>query len=218
MTRNLRMALAERVLVADGGMGTMLQGRDLTLADFQNLEGCNEILNVTRPDVVADIHRAYFDAGADCVETNTFGANLSALGEYDAAGRIGELAEAGARIARGVADAVATPDRPRFVLGSMGPGTKLPSLLHVSYAQLRDAYQLQAEAMIAGGVDAFQVETSQDLLQTKAAINGARRALERLGFDLPIFANVTIETSGTMLLGSEIGNYRAACDCSSAHV
>ena len=205
MTRNLRMALADRVLVADGGMGTMLQGRDLTLADFQGLEGCNEILNVTRPDVVADIHRAYFAAGADCVETNTFGANLSALGEYDAADRIVELAEAGARIARAEADAASTPDRPRFVLGSMGPGTKLPSLLHVSYAQLRDAYQAQAEAMISGGVDAFQIETCQDLLQTKAAINGARRAQQRLGADLPIFANVTIETSGTMLLGSEIG-------------
>ncbi|PFG16704.1 methionine synthase (B12-dependent) [Propionicimonas paludicola] len=205
MTRNLRMALADRVLVADGGMGTMLQGRDLTLADFQGLEGCNEILNVTRPDVVADIHRAYFAAGADCVETNTFGANLSALGEYDAADRIVELAEAGARIARAEADAASTPDRPRFVLGSIGPGTKLPSLLHVSYAQLRDAYQAQAEAMITGGVDAFQVETCQDLLQTKAAINGARRAQQRLGADLPIFANVTIETSGTMLLGSEIG-------------
>lgn len=205
MTRNLRMALADRVLVADGGMGTMLQGRDLTLADFQGLEGCNEILNVTRPDVVADIHRAYLAAGADCVETNTFGANLSALGEYEAADRITELALAGARIARGEADAASTAERPRFVLGSMGPGTKLPSLLHVSYAQLRDAYQAQAEAMITGGVDAFQVETCQDLLQTKAAINGARRALERLGADLPIFANVTIETSGTMLLGSEIG-------------
>jgi 5-methyltetrahydrofolate--homocysteine methyltransferase len=185
-------------------MGTMLQGHDLTLTDFQGLEGCNEILNVTRPDVVTSIHAAYLAAGADCVETNTFGANLAALTEYDAAGRIIELAGAGARLARSAADAAATAERPRFVLGSMGPGTKLPSLGHIDYRSLANAYQMQAEAMIAGGVDGFQVETCQDLLQAKAAINGARRALLALGADLPILVNVTIETSGTMLLGTEI--------------
>ncbi|MCB0912784.1 MAG: homocysteine S-methyltransferase family protein, partial [Propionibacteriaceae bacterium] len=205
MTRDLRSALASRVLIADGGMGTMLQGYELSLADFEDLEGCNEVLNVTRPDVVGGIHAAYLDAGADCIETNTFGANLAALGEYDIGHRIAELAEAGARIARTAADAAATPDRPRFVLGSMGPGTKLPSLGHIGYAQLRDAYQRQAEAMVAGGVDGFQIETSQDLLQTRAAVNGARRARRAAGTDLPIFVNVTIETSGSMLLGSEIG-------------
>lgn len=186
-------------------MGTMLQGYDLGLADFQGLEGCNEILNVTRPDVVAAIHTAYLEAGADCIETNTFGANLAALGEYDAASRIGELALAGAQVARRAADAIGTADRPRFVLGSMGPGTKLPSLGHIDYASLMRAYQEQAEALVAGGADGFQVETCQDLLQAKAAINGARHALRALGADLPIFVSVTIETSGTMLLGSEIG-------------
>ena len=205
MTRDLRTALATRVLVADGGMGTMLQGYDLTLDDFENLEGCNEVLNVTRPDVVGAIHTAYLDAGADCIETNTFGANLAALGEYDIADRITELAVAGARIARAAADAAGTADRQRYVLGSMGPGTKLPSLGHIAYARLRDAYQQQAEAMITGGVDGFQIETCQDLLQAKAAVNGARRARTALGSDLPIFVNVTIETAGTMLLGSEIG-------------
>jgi 5-methyltetrahydrofolate--homocysteine methyltransferase len=205
MTHDLRSALAARVLVADGGMGTMLQGFELGLDDFSGLEGCNEILNVTRPDVVTAIHSAYLEAGADCVETNTFGANLAALGEYDIADRIAELAGAGAALARAAADAVATPERPRFVLGSMGPGTKLPSLGHVRYASLRDAYQSQAEAMVTGGVDGFQVETCQDLLQAKAAVNGARRALASLGADLPIFVNVTMETSGTMLLGSEVG-------------
>jgi 5-methyltetrahydrofolate--homocysteine methyltransferase len=204
MTQDLRSALAARVLVADGGMGTMLQGHDLTLTDFQGLEGCNEILNVSRPDVVSSIHAAYFEAGADCVETNTFGANLAALTEYDAADRIIELAGAGARLARAAADAAATPQRPRFALGSMGPGTKLPSLGHIDYRSLRNAYQMQAEAMIAGGIDGFQIETCQDLLQAKAAINGARRALSALGADLPILVNVTIETSGTMLLGTEI--------------
>ena len=186
-------------------MGTMLQGFDLSLADFQGYEGCNEVLNVTRPDVVAAVHRAYLDAGADCIETNTFGANLAALGEYDIPGRIDELAGAGARVARAAADEASVGGRQRFVLGSMGPGTKLPSLGHIGYAALRDAYQAQAEAMIAGGVDGFQIETCQDLLQAKAAVVGAKRALTALGTDLPVFVNVTIETSGTMLLGSEIG-------------
>jgi 5-methyltetrahydrofolate--homocysteine methyltransferase len=202
---DLRAALSDRVLVADGGMGTMLQGFDLTLDDFAGLEGCNEVLNVTRPDVVGAIHAAYLDAGADCVETNTFGANLSALAEYGSEGRIAELAGAGARIARAAADAASTADRPRFVLGSVGPGTKLPTLGHIGYAALRDAYQLQAEAMVAGGVDGFQVETCQDLLQAKAAVTGARRAMAALGVDLPVFVNVTIEAVGSMLLGSEIG-------------
>lgn len=205
MTHDLRSALATRVLVADGGMGTMLQGYDLGLTDFQGLEGCNEVLNVTRPDVVEAIHTAYLEAGSDCVETNTFGANLAALGEYDAADRITELALAGAQAARRAADRLSTAQRPRFVLGSMGPGTKLPSLGHISYAALARAYQEQAEAMITGGVDGFQVETCQDLLQAKAAINGARHAQRALGVDLPIFVSVTIETSGAMLLGSEIG-------------
>jgi 5-methyltetrahydrofolate--homocysteine methyltransferase len=205
MTRDLRTALNTRVLVADGAMGTMLQGYDLPLADFEDLEGCNEVLNVTRPEVVGAIHTAYLEAGADCIETNTFGANLAALGEYDAADRITELAGAGARIARAAADAATTQGRQRYVLGSMGPGTKLPSLGHIAYARLRDAYQQQAEAMITGGIDGFQIETCQDLLQAKAAVNGARRARKALGSDLPIFVNVTVETAGTMLLGSEIG-------------
>src|SRR5487761_1481665 len=121
----LRGALAERVVVADGAIGTMLQVSDATLDDFAGHEGCNEILNVTRPDVVTTIHEAYLEAGAECVTTNSFNANLTALGEYGIADRIGELAQASARLARGAADRFATPDRPRWVLGSMGPGTKL---------------------------------------------------------------------------------------------
>jgi 5-methyltetrahydrofolate--homocysteine methyltransferase len=186
-------------------MGTMLQGHDLTLADFDQLEGCNEILNLTRPDVVRSIHDAYFDVGVDAVETNTFGANLSALGEYDISDQIFEISEAAARIARASADAFSTPDRSRWVLGSVGPGTKLPTLGHVSYARLRDAYQQQVEGMLTGGIDAVLVETSQDLLQTKAATLGAKRALAKAGRDVPVIVHVTVETTGTMLLGSEIG-------------
>ncbi|MFP5283564.1 MAG: homocysteine S-methyltransferase family protein, partial [Actinomycetes bacterium] len=205
MSADLRSALASRVVVADGAMGTMLQGYDLTLADFTDLEGCNEVLSVTRPDVVRAIHDAYFAVGVDAVETNTFGSNLSALGEYGIAHRIAELSEAAARIARASADAHSTPDRPRWVLGSVGPGTKLPTLGHVRFAELRDAYQVQVEAMLSGGIDAVLIETSQDLLQTKAATLAAKRAMAALGVDVPLIVNVTVETTGTMLPGTEIG-------------
>ncbi|WP_171171305.1 methionine synthase [Streptomyces sp. I05A-00742] len=201
----LREALATRVVVADGAMGTMLQAQDPSLEDFQQLEGCNEILNVTRPDIVRSVHEAYFAVGVDCVETNTFGANHSALGEYDISDRVFELSESGARVARQAADAFAADGRPRWVLGSMGPGTKLPTLGHAPYTVLRDAYQANAEGLVAGGADALLVETTQDLLQTKASVLGARRALEASGADLPLIVSVTVETTGTMLLGSEIG-------------
>ncbi|MDF9812273.1 methionine synthase [Streptomyces sp. SPB162] len=201
----LRQAFATRVVVADGAMGTMLQAQDPTLEDFQDLEGCNEILNITRPDIVRSVHEEYFAAGVDCVETNTFGTNLAALGEYDIPERIFELAEAGARLAREVADGFATPDRPRWVLGSVGPGTKLPTLGHAPYAALRDAYEENVAGLIAGGADAILVETTQDLLQTKASVVGARRALTAAGLSLPLICSVTVETTGTMLLGSEIG-------------
>ncbi|QGV81487.1 methionine synthase [Streptomyces ficellus] len=202
----LREALASRVVVSDGAMGTMLQAQDPTLEDFEGLEGCNEILNVSRPDIVRTVHEEYFSAGVDCVGTNTFNANHAALGEYDIADRIVELSEAGARIARETADRFTAGDgRQRWVLGSMGPGTKLPTLGHVSYVTIRDAYQQNAEGLIAGGADALLVETTQDLLQTKAAILGAHRAMDVAGLQLPLICSVTVETTGTMLLGSEIG-------------
>ncbi|WP_328691598.1 methionine synthase [Streptomyces caniferus] len=203
---SLREALASRVVVADGAMGTMLQAQDPSMEDFQQLEGCNEILNVTRPDIVRSVHEEYFAVGVDCVETNTFGANFAALAEYDIPERVFELSEAGARLAREVADEfTASTGQQRYVLGSMGPGTKLPTLGHAPYVTLRDAYQQNAEGMIAGGADALLVETTQDLLQTKAAILGARRALKATGSNLPVICSVTVETTGTMLLGSEIG-------------
>ncbi|ORT60005.1 methionine synthase [Streptomyces sp. CB03238] len=202
----LRQALTTRVVVADGAMGTMLQAQDPTLEDFQNLEGCNEVLSITRPDIVRSVHDEYFAAGVDCISTNTFGANLSALAEYDIADRVYELSEAAARIAREAADeCTASSGRQRWVLGSMGPGTKLPTLGHVPYLKLRDAYQQSAEGMITGGADALVVETCQDLLQAKSAVLGARRALDATGADLPLIVSVTVETTGTMLLGSEIG-------------
>jgi 5-methyltetrahydrofolate--homocysteine methyltransferase len=201
----LRAILAERVVVADGAMGTMLQASEASLDDFAGYEGCNEILNVTRPDIVTAVHEAYLDAGADCLTTNSFGANLSNLGEYGIADRTGELSLASARLARAAADRWATPDRPRWVLGSMGPGTKLPTLGHVAFRELRDGYQANADGLLRGGADALIIETCYDLLQAKAAIIGARRAAADVAPGALIIVQVTIETTGMMLLGSEIG-------------
>jgi 5-methyltetrahydrofolate--homocysteine methyltransferase len=197
--------LAQRVVVADGAMGTMLQDAGPTMDDFQGLEGCNEILNVTRPDIVTSVHDAYFEVGVDCVETNTFGANWSNLSDYGIEERIEELAQAGAELGRQSAEGFEAKDgRMRWVLGSIGPGTKLPSLGHTSYSFLKSTFERQAEGLLAGGADAFMVETSQDLLQTKAAINGCKDAMRKAGTRLPLFVEVTVETTGTMLMGSEI--------------
>ena len=196
-------------------MGTMIQAANPTLEDFQGHEGCNEILNVTRPELIAEIHRKYLQAGVDSIETNTFGANLANLGEYGIPERIYELAKAGAEIARSVADEFSTTEKPRWVLGSLGPGTKLPTLGHISYQELKDAYQIASQGLIDGGADALLVETTQDLLQAKAAVNGARAAREKYERDIVLIAQVTVETTGTMLLGSEIGaalNSLAALD------
>jgi len=205
--KSLRAALGQRLLIADGAMGSMLQGSPVTLDDFAGHEGCNEVLNLTRPDVVRSIHDGYLAAGVDCITTNTFGANLGNLGEYGIAHQISELAQAGARIARDAADSAngATRSGGPWVLGSVGPGTKLPTLGHVTFAELRDTYQACATGLLRGGADALIVETCQDLLQAKAAIIGARRAISESGADIVLIAHVTIETTGAMLLGSEIG-------------
>ncbi|KGA05729.1 MAG: methionine synthase [Pontimonas sp.] len=201
----LLQEMTSRVIIADGAMGTMLQDAAPTLEDFQGLEGCNEILNVTRPDIISGVHNAYFDTGVDAVETNTFGANWSNLSDYDIDDRIEELARAGAEIARASAESYEAGDgRMRWVLGSMGPGTKLPSLGHTTYDHLKQTFATQALGLIKGGADAFMIETSQDLLQTKAAINGCKVAMAELGIRLPLFVEVTVETTGTMLMGSEI--------------
>jgi 5-methyltetrahydrofolate--homocysteine methyltransferase len=202
----LRAALAERVVVADGAMGTMLQASEATAADFRGHEGCNEILNVTRPDIIRSVHRAYLDAGADCVTTNTFGANLGNLGEYGIPDQITELSESGARLAREVADEFTAADGvPRWVLGSIGPGTKLPTLGHVTFRELRDSYFENAAGLLRGGADALIIETCPDLLQAKAAIIGSKRAVAAVAPGALVIAQLTIETTGTMLLGSEIG-------------
>lgn len=191
-------------------MGTMIQAANPTLSDFQGHDGCNEILNVTRPEMIAEIHRAYLDVGVDAIETNTFGANLGNLSEYGIPERTYELAHAGALIARRVADEYSPT---RWVLGSLGPGTKLPTLGHVNYQELRDSYEDSARGLIDGGADALLVETTQDLLQAKAAINGSRRAIARADRDIVLIAQITVETNGAMLLGSEVTAALNALSC-----
>ncbi|SDL15457.1 methionine synthase (B12-dependent) [Glycomyces sambucus] len=197
--------LKRRVVIADGGMGTMLQTFDPTMEDYDGHEGLSDILCVTRPDIVLGIHDAYLAAGADCVETNSFNANYGGLVEYGIEDRARELARAAAALARSKADEYATPAWPRFVLGSMGGGTRLPTLGHAPFALLRDHYEECSAGLIEGGADALLVETAQDLLQAKAAVIGAKRANAALGTRVPIIAQVTVETTGTMLVGGEIG-------------
>src|SRR5258708_2635796 len=205
----LRAAIGKRLLVADGAMGTMLQGCPITLDDFAGHEGCNEILNVTRPDIVRSIHDGYLEAGVDCLTTNTFGANLGNLGEYGIAERIVELAEAGARLPRQAARHRARAAPPPRGLRPTGPGPKLPPLGHAPFAPPPATLPANAAGLLRGGADALIVETCEDLLQAKAAIIGARRAAAAAaaesGADIMLIAQVTIETTGAMLLGSEIG-------------
>jgi 5-methyltetrahydrofolate--homocysteine methyltransferase len=200
-------AINERIVVFDGAFGTYVQGLDLGPDDFGGtaLEGCNEMLCLTRPDVIAGMHAAFFDVGVDAVETATFGSFDVVLNEYGIPERTYDLNLAAARIARGVADDYAADGRARYVAGSIGPGTKLPSLGHISFADLRDGYQEQARGLLDGGVDLFLIETCMDLLQAKAAIVGCRRAMQAAGREVPLQVQVTIETTGRMLVGSEIG-------------
>ena len=201
----LRTTMTTHTVIADGAMGTMLQAANPTLQDFQGHEGCNEILNVSRPDIVKAVHREYLEVGVDAIETNTFGANFANLAEYGIEDRIYELAFAGAKLAREVADEYSTSSKPRFVLGSLGPGTKLPTLGHTNYQKLKEAYATASQGLIDGGSDALLIETTQDLLQAKAAVNGARSVIDNSERDIVLIVQVTVETTGTMLLGSEIG-------------
>ena len=207
---DLLQALRERVLIFDGAMGTQIQAANLSLDEYWGKEGNSEVLNLSRPDVIADIHRAYFDAGADAVETNTFGANLVVQGEYEMAEQVHDLNVTGARIAKEVASSYT--DRPRWVIGSVGPGTKLPSLGHTTFDELEASYGLQIKGLVDGGADAIIIETCQDMLQVKSAIAGAVQAFEQTGKKLPLIVQITIETTGTMLLGTEIASALTALE------
>ncbi len=200
-------AVHERVVVYDGAIGTSLLRREPSIDDYGGLayEGCVDLLSLTRPDFITELHASFFEVGADIVETNTFGAFGTVLAEYGLQDRAHEMCLAAARLAARVRDDFSADGRPRFVAGSMGPGTKLPSLGHVGFVDLRDAYEVMARGLIEGGVDVLLIETCYDLLQAKAAMIGARRAMAAEGRLVPIQLQVTMETTGRMLVGSEIG-------------
>lgn len=205
--------LKRRVLVYDGGMGTLVQQHKLTAEDFWGKEGCNELLVLSRPDVIRSIHAQYFEAGSDIVETDSFGSSDIVLAEYDLADRVRELNIAAARLAREVAEKYSTPEKPRFVAGSIGPTTKLPSLGHITYDAMYASYKQQADALVEGGVDVLLIETCQDLLQAKIAIAACQDAIRAaaegkipsIGHRVALQVQVTLEATGAMLLGSEIG-------------
>ncbi|MSP04363.1 MAG: methionine synthase [Acetobacteraceae bacterium] len=197
-------ALKDRVLLCDGGMGSRVQALTLDIEkDFWDRENCTEVLTLSRPDLVRDIHRGYFEAGADMVETNTFGGSPITLGEFDLGERAFEINKISAELAREAAESF-SDGRHRWVVGSVGPGTKLPSLGNIAYDPLEAALTEQCRGLIAGGVDAILIETCQDTLQIKAAVNGAKIARAAAGADTPIFVQVTVETTGTLLVGPDI--------------
>jgi 5-methyltetrahydrofolate--homocysteine methyltransferase len=207
-------AVRERVVIYDGAFGTYVQQCGLTADDFGGpaLEGCNELLVATRPDVITSMHEAFLSIGVDAIETASFGSMALTLAEYGIAERTEELNETSARLAREVADGFSTPDRPRWVAGSIGPGTRFPSLGTVGFAELRDAYEVQSRGLLNGGVDLLLIETVFDLLQAKAAVIGARRAMAATGRTVPLQVQVTIELTGRMLPGTEIGAALTALD------
>src|SRR5436853_4949595 len=198
-------SVRERVVVYDGAMGTNIQVRQPSPDDFWGKEGCNELLVLSRPDIIRDIHASFFSVGCDVVETDTFGATRIVLAEYELQDKVAELNIAAARIAREVAQQFSTKDKPRFVAGSIGPTTKLPSLGHIKFDDMAAAYEEQALALVEGGVDVLLIETCQDLLQAKAAVVGIFDAMQKAGKRLPVTVQVTLEATGTMLLGTEIG-------------
>ncbi|QHI68411.1 methionine synthase [Tichowtungia aerotolerans] len=197
----LKERIQSRPLLLDGAQGTFLQNCDITPEQWGDVEGCNEWLNLSAPDVIRGLHRAYFEAGSDAVETNTFGASPITLGEYNLSDRAYEINKAAAALAREVADEFSTDEQPRYIIGSIGPGTKLPSLGHITFDELLAAYKIQIQGLVDGGVDGLIIETCQDPLQIKAALSAAD---DILGPDSDIvrYVSVTIETTGTLLVGT----------------
>ena len=207
MNHSLLTALSERILVIDGAMGTQLQSRQLTVDDFggPEYEGCNEYLTFTRPDVIEDVHRAYLAAGADIVESNTFGSTDIVLAEYGLQDQVFELNRQAAIIARRACAAFSTPEKPRWAAGSMGPTTRTISVTGgVTFDQLVQAFRGQTLGLLAGGIDLLLLETAQDTLNLKAAAEGIRLAFEESGQRVPLMISGTIEPTGTMLAGQGV--------------
>ncbi len=197
--------VSKQVLLLDGAMGTQIQGATLEVEkDYWGQENCSEILNLSRPDFIRDVHMKYFAAGSDAVETNTFGGSILTLGEFGLEDKTLEINRRACELAHEAIAEFAHDGRKRFVVGAIGPGTKLPSLGHVGYDALEESFVLQCEGLIAGRADCFLIETSQDPLQVKAAVNACKIAMKKTGVTLPIMVQVTVETTGTLLVGSDI--------------
>ena len=200
---NLKEKLNQGPVLLDGAAGTYLQGQPITSKQWGEVEGCNEWLNLSAPDIIRGLHRAYLEAGSDAIETNTFGASPATLGDYDLAERAYEINKTAATLARECADEFSTPDQPRYVIGSIGPGTKLPSLSQISFDDLCDSYKIQIQGLLDGGVDGLIIETCQDPLQIKAVLAAAD---DLLGPDSPIlrYVSITVEATGTLLVGTSV--------------
>ncbi|HET7871034.1 MAG TPA: homocysteine S-methyltransferase family protein, partial [Terriglobales bacterium] len=210
--KNFLDTVRERVVIYDGAMGTQIQQRNPSLDDFWGKENCSEVLVLSRPDMIKDIHAAYFQSGADVVETNTFGGTSIVLAEFGLEDRVHEINQRAAEIAREVAADFSRNGKPRFVAGSIGPTTKLPSLGHIGFEAMWKSYLEQALGLIAGGVDVLLIETSQDILQTKIALAAVFDAMKQSGKRIPVQTLVTLEATGTMLLGTEIGAAETALE------
>ena len=204
MGNQFRARLREKVLIFGGAMGTSIQSRNLSPDDFNGLDGCNEYLCLTRPQIIQEIHSAFLEAGSDLIITNSFGCASYVLGEYGLAEQAYEISRVSAELARGVADDFSARSFPRFVAGSVGPTTKLPTLGHISYDEMLAAYLPNMQGLLDGGIDLIQIETCQDILQLKCAVGAALEAMKRCGRQVPIAATVTVETTGTMLVGTEM--------------
>jgi len=196
--------IKKRFLVLDGAMGTQIQALDIPEDVWQGNEGCNELLNVTFSEGILDIHRAYAKAGANIIKTNTFGALPWVLDDYDMGERTYELAKKGAELVKIACEEYESEDEPRFVAASLGPGTKLPSLGHISYDEMYAGYKIAAKGLIDGGADLFLIETAQDPLQIKACLHAIEDTQKEKNIKLPIMVSVTIELSGTMLIGTDV--------------
>ncbi len=205
--------LRDRILLCDGAMGTEIQARPLDVErDFWGQENCSEILNESRPDLIREIHCNYFRAGSDAIQTNTFGGSPITLGEFGLQDRAFDLNKRAVDLAQEARAEFAGDGRTRFIIGSVGPGTRLPSLGHIDYQTLEDALTVQCAGLIAGGVDAILIETCQDTLQMKAAVNGAKRARAEAKSEVPLLVQVTVETTGTLLVGADIGTAATVVD------
>ncbi|WP_300367442.1 methionine synthase [Hydrogenimonas sp.] len=204
-SEQIKELMQRKVLVIDGAMGTQIQSMEIPEEAWEGNEGCNELLNATAPGLIRRIHERYAMAGADLIKTNTFGSMEWVLDEYQIGARAYELSKKGCEIVKSVCDEYSTPEKPRFCLGSIGPGTKLPSLKHITYDEMYAGYRVMAEGMIDGGVDIFLLETCQDPLQIKAALHACQDAAREKGADIPVMVSVTIELSGSMLIGTDAG-------------